>query len=88
MIGTFMTRAALAFGIALAATAPSWASSYEQLKPEHAHEIRARLAAEGYEVRRIEAEDGMIEVYALRDGKRYELYLDRDLTVVHRKQDR
>lgn len=78
----------LVLGLALGlAGLPALASDYERLKPETAAEIRSRLSAEGYDVRKIEAEDGQIEVYAVRDGKRYELYLDRDLNVRNRKTD-
>ena len=41
-----------------------------------ADEIRTTLAAEGYEVRKVEQEDGMLEAYALKDGKRLEIYVD------------
>ena len=39
-------------------------------------EITASLPAQGYEVRKIKPEDGMLEAYALKDGKRYEVYVD------------
>lgn len=39
-------------------------------------EIRARLATEGYAVRRLERERGKIEVKAIRDGRTWELYID------------
>jgi hypothetical protein len=41
-----------------------------------AEEITASLIAQGYEVRKVEPEDGMLEAYALKDGKRYEVYVD------------
>lgn len=41
-----------------------------------AEEITSSLTAQGYEVRKIEPEDGMLEAYALKDGKRYEVYVD------------
>ncbi|MBY6089460.1 PepSY domain-containing protein [Pseudooceanicola sp. 502str34] len=44
-------------------------------------QITEKLTAEGYEVRRIDMEDGMIEVYALKDGKKLELYLDEALNI-------
>ena len=50
-------------------------------------EVKASLASLGYEVRKGEMEDGMIEVYALKDGKRYELYLDAALQIVRTKID-
>ena len=48
-------------------------------------QIRAKLTAEGYEVRKIDMEDGQIEVYALKDGARLEIYLDASLNVVGTK---
>lgn len=38
--------------------------------------IRSALEADGYEVRKIETEDGELEAYALKDGKRYEIHVD------------
>ncbi len=39
-------------------------------------EITARLTEMGYEVRKIEAEDGKIEAYVVKDGKMAEIYVD------------
>lgn len=47
--------------------------------------IRTELGQQGYDVRRIGMEDGMIEVYAIKDGKKLELYLDQDLKIVKSK---
>ncbi|MCB2144794.1 MAG: PepSY domain-containing protein, partial [Rhodobacteraceae bacterium] len=41
--------------------------------------VTEQLTAQGYEVRRIDSEDGMIEVYAMKDGKKVELYLNEAL---------
>ncbi|RMD92471.1 MAG: PepSY domain-containing protein [Alphaproteobacteria bacterium] len=41
-----------------------------------AEEVKANLAQLGYEVRKSQMEDGFIEVYALKDGSRYEVYVD------------
>ena len=41
-----------------------------------AEEITASLTAEGYEVKKVKPEDGMLEAYALKDDKRYEIYVD------------
>ncbi len=41
-----------------------------------AAEITASLTAQGYEVRKVEPEDGMLEAYALKDGKLYEVYVN------------
>jgi hypothetical protein len=44
--------------------------------------IRAKMAAEGYEVRSVDTEDGLFEVYAMKDGQRFEVYLDAAFAVV------
>ena len=38
--------------------------------------IRSRLAAEGYQITKYERERGEIEVYAMRDGRQWELKID------------
>lgn len=43
---------------------------------QDAEAITEKLQAEGYDVRKIEAEDGYLEAYALLNGKRYEIYVD------------
>jgi len=40
------------------------------------------LSEQGYDVRRVDAEEGLIEVYALKDGHKLELYFDKDLKQV------
>ncbi len=45
-------------------------------------QVTEMLTADGYEVRKIEMEDGMIEVYALKDGAMMEIYFDADLNIV------
>jgi hypothetical protein len=49
-------------------------------------QIRKKLTAQGYEVRKINTEDGLYEAYALKDGKRFEIYFDAKLNVVSTKQ--
>lgn len=39
-------------------------------------EVQASLTTMGYEVRKAEMEDGMIEVYFVRDGKMGEVYVN------------
>ena len=48
--------------------------------------VTEQLTAQGYEVRRIDSEDGMIEVYAMKDGKKVELYLNEELEIVKSKE--
>jgi hypothetical protein len=82
-----MTRI-LALALTLSMPVSAFASSdYSALTAERKTEITNKLTAEGYEVRKIDAEDGMIEVYVLKDGQRLELYLDAALNVVRTKID-
>lgn len=82
-----MTRI-LALALALALPASAFASSDDSmLSTERMTEIRSKLTEEGYEVRKIDMEDGMIEAYVLKDGQRLELYLDAALNVVRTKVD-
>ena len=39
-------------------------------------EISAALTEKGFEVRKVEREDGYLEAYALKEGGRYEIYVD------------
>lgn len=82
-----MTRI-LILALALSMPVSAFASSdYSSLTQERKTEITNKLVAEGYEVRKIDMEDGMIEVYALKDGQRFELYLDEALNVVSSEID-
>jgi hypothetical protein len=49
--------------------------------------IRTALTAEGYDVRKVESEDGQIEVYAVKDGKRLEIYVDGKTGAVTRVKE-
>jgi hypothetical protein len=54
--------------------------------------VRQALEGQGFEVRRVKAEDDdggeAMEAYALKDGKRFEIYVDRRTGAVERvKQD-
>lgn len=75
--------AALAVGVALAA--PAFAS--ESVDDETKAKVVEKLEAMGYEVRKVEREDGELEAYALKDGHRFEIYLDENLNIVREKED-
>ncbi|WP_425102017.1 PepSY domain-containing protein [Tropicibacter sp. S64] len=79
-----MTRILTASILALSLGAGAAFASTD-LSVEQQDALRAKLTEEGYEVRKIDSEDGMIEVYALKDGARVELYLDADFNVVRIK---
>jgi hypothetical protein len=76
-IRTLIAGTALAAALALP---PGFAAASSELDGADvgrtADEIAASLTAQGYEVRKIKPEDGMLEAYALKDGKRYEIYVD------------
>lgn len=78
-----MTRI-LALVLALAVGAAAAAGSVI-LDPAKTDEITTALTAQGYEVRRVDVEDGLFEVSAIKDGKKLEVYLDAALNVVRTK---
>lgn len=75
-----MKRLALALALLLPASA-AFASGDGVVSEEVQARIRALLSEQGYEVRSVQMEDGMYEAYAMRDGIRYELYIDRELNI-------
>jgi hypothetical protein len=77
--------AILALAIALPGVA--LASPDEPVPQETQAAIRTMLEAEGYEVRQIEREDGMFEAYALKDGERYEIYINAAMQIVRTERD-
>lgn len=77
---TFSTLVKAAALAALFTAAPAFAS--ETINPALKDKITAKLTAEGYDVRKVQMEDGGYEVYAVKDGKTMELYLDDKLNVV------
>lgn len=76
-----LTKTAAYAVVALMLAAPALRAETE-IDAATQDKVRAELTAQGYDVRKIDSEDGMIEVYAVKDGKTYELYLDADLKVV------
>lgn len=81
-----MTRTLLsAAALALALTAPAFAS--DTMDPAKVEAIRASMTDQGYEVRKIDMEDGLYEVYAIKDGKKMEIYINDALEVVRTDVD-
>ena len=76
-----MKRFAFALAMILPATAAL--ASGGTVSEEVQAQIRTLLTEQGYEVRSVQMEDGMYEAYAMRDGLRYEIYLDDTLTIVN-----
>jgi hypothetical protein len=77
----------LALALAVSLGGIAQASDHEKIDPAKAEEIRATLTAQGYDVRRVKTEDGMYEAYAMKDGQRFEIYLDTDLAIVRTEID-
>ncbi len=50
-------------------------------------QIRTTLTEQGYEVRKIEMEDGQYEAYALKDGKKLEIYMNDKMEIIRVKED-
>lgn len=81
-----LTVAALVTALSVAAPA-AFASGSSKMSTETRDAIRTKLTEQGYEVRKIEAEDGMYEAYVIKDGTRMELYLNSELEIVKTKTD-
>lgn len=74
-----MTAAALA---ALLLAVPVAQASEGKVDAAVQEKLTAQLVAEGYEVRQFKAEDGLIEVYVVKDGDMEELWFTADLKQV------
>lgn len=48
--------------------------------------LTAQLVADGYDVRQFKAEDGLIEVYVVKDGKMEELWFDASLKQIEHEE--
>jgi hypothetical protein len=68
-------------GTAILSTPAAYASG-DAVDPALQARLTAQLKAEGYDVRKIQMEDGMIEAYAIKGNEKFELYFDKDLKLV------
>lgn len=75
LIAATAFAAAVALPLSVAAAAPDLDGASVGTTAE---QIAASLVAKGYEVKKVKPEDGMLEAYALKDGKRYEVYVDTE----------
>ena len=75
--------AAIAF---LLMAVPSFADGEDTVDAATKEKLTALLVAQGYEVRKIEHEDGLIEVYVVKDGATEELFFDADLNPVEHEE--
>ena len=77
-------RLIAALAVALSAAVPALAD--EGVDAAVKEKLTAQLVAQGYDVRKIEAEDGLIEVYVVKDGATEELFFDADLNPVEHEE--
>lgn len=82
-----ITAVGLGLVLALAGLPVLASGDRAKLSQETRARIVEKMTGEGYEVRKVKTEDGYYEVYALKDGKRLEIYLDADLNPVKTKGD-
>lgn len=70
--------------LALALSLPAAAAlaSGAPVSPETEISIRDLLTGQGFQVKEIEAEDGLFEAEATKDGKNYEFYLNDQIEIV------
>lgn len=68
--------------VALVVAGPSFADGEDTVDAATQEKLTALLVAQGYDVRKIEHEDGLIEVYVVKDGVTEELFFDADLNPV------
>jgi hypothetical protein len=80
---TTKTLLALALAAGMFSAPMARAESEEGLDAATTEMATAALVALGYEVRRLAMEDGMIEAYAVKEGKTCEVYLTDEMTVDH-----
>jgi hypothetical protein len=64
--------------ITLSAAFPAFAAdiSKDMVLGKTADEVKVKLVEMGYQVRKTDTEDGKIEIYAVKDGKTAEVYVD------------
>lgn len=73
---------AFALTTALALPGAGFAAGMVELTDANTAQVRQVLTEQGYSVRKITLEKGMYEAYAKKDGKRMEILLDGDFTIV------
>lgn len=71
---------ALVLGASLFASPVAFAS--DDVDPALKAKLTEQLKAEGYDVRKVQMEDGLIEAYAVKGSEKFELYFDKELKPV------
>ena len=86
MFKTLVSALTLSAVLAIPA-AGAFAADSVNLTAELKDKVRTTLTEQGYEVRKIKSEDGLIEAYVIKDGTREEIYMNADLEIVNRKSN-
>lgn len=66
----------------LLATAPMAMAEGGDVEAATQAKITELMTAQGYDVRKMEMEDGLLEVYAVKDGKTFQVFYDEKLALV------
>ena len=80
------TRIVALVALSLGAMVPLAAQASARVDRSVQVQIKDMLSADGYDVRKIVPENGMIEVYAVKNGQMLEIYLDSNLNIMRIKQ--
>lgn len=64
------------------ATAPMAMAEGGTVEAATQAKITELMTAQGYDVRKMDIEGGMLEVYAVKDGKTYQVFYDEKLALV------
>ncbi len=70
-----------ALGFALMSAGAAFAEG-EAVDPAVQETLTVQMTSQGYEVRKMQMEEGKIEVYAVKDGATYEMYFGADLALI------
>lgn len=81
------TATAVALALALPLGLAAAAEMVGAQAGKTADEVKASLTAQGYEVRKVEREDGKLEAYAVKNGKRLEIHVDPATGAVTRVEE-
>lgn len=65
---------------------PSFADGEDTVDAATKEKLTALLVGQGYDVRKIEREDGLIEVYVVKGGETEELFFDDALNPVEHEE--
>ncbi len=83
----FNPKALASIMISLAIAPGAFAVTEDDLTDENKTKITEMLTEEGYEVGKFKIEDELYEVYAKKDGQKFEIFLDDNFEIVRVVED-